>query len=244
MTQVIDYHRPTELAEALRLLGRTDAPSRVLAGGTSFAGVIGSPAELVDLQALGLDGISGGTSRISIGSMARLQDLVEHPLVPTLLRELARRELPSTLRTLATVGGTIGAATWESELIAGLLVHDTVVSLRSATDAFDAPLPEVLAHRSAMLPGRIITGITLAVDGPSAVARTGRTPGDVSIVSAVGRKLADGRTRLALTGVAATPVLVDDVSHLDPPSDFRGSSEYRRSLATTLLNRVLAELGV
>jgi CO/xanthine dehydrogenase FAD-binding subunit len=62
-------------------------------------------------------------------------------------------------------------------------------------------------------------------------------------VAVVGRRLVDGRVRMAMTGVAATPVIVDEASRLVPPSDFRGSSDYRRAVAVALANRVRSELG-
>jgi CO/xanthine dehydrogenase FAD-binding subunit len=54
-----------------------------------------------------------------------------------------------------------------------------------------------------------------------------------------------GTTRLALTGVARRPVLVDPdaLDELEPLGDFRGSPEYRRALAQTLAARALEELG-
>ncbi len=85
----------------------------------------------------------------------------------------------------------------------------------------------------------------VAPGGETAWAGTGRTPVDTPIVAAYAR-VHDGETSLALTGVAATPLLVDpaDVAALAPPADFRGSSEYRRSLAVVLTRRVLDSLGV
>jgi CO/xanthine dehydrogenase FAD-binding subunit len=47
---------------------------------------------------------------------------------------------------------------------------------------------------------------------------------------------------LAASGVAAVPVVVDDPGALQPPGDFRGSADYRRSLATTLTARVRTAL--
>jgi CO/xanthine dehydrogenase FAD-binding subunit len=243
MAQVIGYHRPAELVEALQLLDREGCVTAVLAGGTTLNSGPGATVEAVDLQALNLDGITATSDRISVGAMTRLQDLVDHPLVPSELRDLARRELPSTLRSMATVGGTIAAGTWESELLAGLLAFDTIVTLRSVDDGFDLPLPQVLARRNEILARRIITGISLAVDGRCVTHRTGRTPSDVPIVAVVGRRLGDGRVRMAMTGVATTPVIVDDAAGLATPSDFRGSSEYRRALAVALADRVRVELG-
>jgi CO/xanthine dehydrogenase FAD-binding subunit len=55
----------------------------------------------------------------------------------------------------------------------------------------------------------------------------------------------DSGALLALCGVGPTPQLVDpgDIDRLEPPSDFRGSSEYRRHLAQVLAARVLQELS-
>ena len=64
-------------------------------------------------------------------------------------------------------------------------------------------------------------------------------------MAALGRRAPDG-IRLALTGVAPRPVLVDadePTAGLDPPADFRGSSEYRLELAVTLSARVLGGLA-
>src|SRR5436190_2241403 len=76
-------------------------------------------------------------------------------------------------------------------------------------------------------PPRLIIAVVITTVGRCAVARTARTPGDEPIVSAYARSAGDGSVRLALSGVAATPLLVDDTAALSPPGDFRGSSEYR-----------------
>ena len=90
----------------------------------------------------------------------------------------------------------------------------------------------------------LIIGITLAGGGVTAIATTGRTPGDRPIVAALGRVGDDG-IRLALCGVAPTPQLVDPAALdlLEPPDDFRGSTAYRRHLAGVLSARVLEELS-
>jgi CO/xanthine dehydrogenase FAD-binding subunit len=45
-----------------------------------------------------------------------------------------------------------------------------------------------------------------------------------------------------MTGVFTRPVVVDpaQIASLDPPSDFRGSADYRKALAEVLAGRVLA----
>jgi len=235
MRNVTGYERPSTIEAALRCLRRRDAV--VLAGGTRLnAKRDEHPVVLVDLQALRLDRIErSGDDRLAVGAMVTLQALASHPAVPTAVREAARRELPSTLRAVATLGGCVATADRESELFATLLVHDTRV--RTATGA-------VLALEDTGLPrGRdFFTSVEFATSGACASARTGRTRADRPIVAAVARRAPDGSCRLALSGVSSRPLLVDDLDELDPPSDFRGSPEYRRALATTLVARALDEV--
>lgn len=238
MPRLVAYHRPNTPDEAASLLGE---PGRMaLAGGTTVRhDVGGDPVELVDLQALDLSSIGIHDGRCVLAAMVRLDQIVDEQGLPELVRWAARRELPSTLRTLATVGGTIGAAEPDSVLLAALLAHDAIVrfaddSSRSLADVLDVGLGE----------SDLVVAVDLDGAGRSARATTGRTPADTPIVAVLGRKTADGELRLALTGVAPTPVLADadQIDTLDPPGDFRGSSGYRRHLAAVLAARVRGEL--
>ena len=244
MQTVVGYHRPETLGEALALLNREGPRSAVLGGGTSFnAAEPEEPVEVIDLQAIGLDGIRLNGSIVEIGAMVRLADLATNDSTSDLLKELCRREGPNTLRNAATVGGTIAAGDPESELLAGFLAYQGQVTLAvPGGGTRTVGLDELLADRR-MLQGAIITKLQLDPGGSGAVARTGRTPSDVSIVAAVARKTTAGLT-LALTGVASTPVLVNpaEVGALNPPGDFRGSSDYRRHLAGILTRRVIDQL--
>ena len=216
----------------------------MLAGGTSLnARDWDEPFEVIDLQAVGLDAIRVAGETIEIGAMVRISGLASHSDIPALLRDLSRREGPNTLRNAATVGGTIAVGDPESELIAGFLVFGGAVTLASIDGGTrTVGLDELLAD-PAVLEGAIITSLAVETGGVTAAERTGRTPADVSIVAAIGRKTPTG-TKLALTGVASTPISVEpgDGANLAPPGDFRGSSEYRRHLAETLTHRVISQL--
>lgn len=240
MPLVTGYHRPASLDEALDLLS---APERVALGGGTTLNADREPSDLeaVDLQALGLDGIAAAEGGwVRIGATVTLDAVRRCELLPDSLRELARLEQPSTLRTLATVGGLVARASAESLLLAGLLAHDARVEL--AGPPSDLRLAELLA---AGLPrGSLITAVTVDPSGCTATARTGRTPADVPIVAAYGRRT-DGFVAMALTGVGGHPVLVDvydPTAGLEPAGDFRGSREYRLHLAATLTARAMAEL--
>lgn len=241
MPSVLAYHRPGSLDEATTLLAGPNR--RALGGGTVVVPAArrdrGDGIEVVDLQGLGLAGVSVDDDRLEIGAMVRLGDLVTDHAVPALVRDLARRELPSALRNQATVGGTVALGEADSVLLAGLLVHDAQVALHGQD-----PIP--LAQSLAECVGqRLVTAVSVAVDGHGAVAVTGRTPADVPIVAAVGRRAADDQVRLALTGVGPFPLEVDPAdptAGLEPIGDFRGSADYRIHLAGVLSARVLEEL--
>jgi CO/xanthine dehydrogenase FAD-binding subunit len=142
------------------------------------------------------------------------------------------------------VGGTVGTGHPESELLAGLLAYEARITLARTGGSTEQVELDALLDDRGLLDGAIITEVSIETAGRAAVARTGRTPADTSIVAVVGRNV-DNDLRLGITGVAGRPVLVDraQVDALNPPGDFRGSSEYRRHLARTLTLRVLEELG-
>ncbi len=244
MRTISRYHRPATLNEAVDLLARDGVTSIVVGGGTVVnATEDTSETEVVDVQVVCADAIEEVDDRVIIGAMTRLQNLVDHPVVPPLLRELAHREGPNTLRNAATVGGTVASGDPDSELLAGLLVHEATVDIEHRAGSNGVSLGALLSDPGA-LQGGIITSISVALGGTTASARTGRTPADVPIVAAVGRVTGEGM-RLALTGVALTPIVVtyDSLDSLKPPADFRGTSDYRRTLARTLVTRVLDQLG-
>lgn len=238
------YHRPATLHDALELLARDDVTTRVLAGGTDLVGRrCADPYEVVDLQAVGLGDVVVTGDTVDIGAMVRLQKLIDTGVLPAVLTDLVRREAPFTLRNAATLGGTVAAADPESELVAGLLVHEAEVTLVSAEGEQTLALAELLTEGSS-LSGAIITSVRMATGGIAAAARTGRTPADRPIVMAVARRNPTGRVLLALTGVGPVPRLVDpeEASALRPPADFRGSADYRGELAVVLAERVTAGL--
>lgn len=244
MVQVTAYHRPNDLDGALDLLA--DPSRTILAGGTVLNADREPPAvDVVDLQSLGLDGISADGDRLRVGAMVTLDRLADHDTTPDWLARLATAELPSTLRTLATVGGTVAAGGGESVLLAGFLAAGAMVAVATGPGGAITETEAGVALADGFDRRTLITGITIDPSSHGSVASTARTPADIPIVAAVATRAADGAVRLALTGVAASPVLVDPadpIAGLDPPGDFRGSPDYRRHLAKVLSARAIAQL--
>lgn len=240
---ITEYHRPTTLDDAITL---SELPGAVIVGGGTVATVNTGPqtAVAVDLQALDLDGITGDVDSIEMGATTRLQDLVESDLVPAALSDLAWRESPNTIRNAATIGGTIGGADPESQLLVGLVAFGAQVTLARSGSTTEHALVGLLQD-SQLLDGAIITSVRVPAGGTAVADRTARTPMDQPIVTAVAHRAIDGAVTLAMSGVAAGPVVVDpsEIENLDPPADFRGSAEYRSHLGQVLAARVLASIG-
>jgi carbon-monoxide dehydrogenase medium subunit len=269
MFRISEYHRPETLDDALELLQR-DETTVPLAGGTSLLPSRDPHVQtVVDLQALGLDELSVEGFHLRIGAMVPLQRLVESPTVGKFLAEAARMEGPITNRSAATVGGVIATGDALSHLLIALLALDAEVHLRLPNPA-TVSLDRILDAPRKFLDGGLITGVTaLSVDGApgTATARVARTPRDKPIVAVAVRVTRDGNlcggVRIALAGVAHRPVCAYEaedqlkgqpfdkglvgvavttlLEHLNPPSDFKGSSEYRREMAAVLTRRALLE---
>jgi CO/xanthine dehydrogenase FAD-binding subunit len=240
MVGTAQYWRPQSLAEAFSLL---ESPAAAVIGGGTRVGARdpGDEREVIDLQALGLDMIARrADGTLVIGAVTRLQEIVECDEVPPVVREAARREAPSTLRAQATIGGCVARGEFDSELLAALLAYDAHVEIARREGRSEIAL-EVLFTRLPLEHGEVITSVSLDTRGTAGLARTARTPADRAIVAAVARNL-DGERRLALAGVAATPVVCEPqaTDRLTPPGDFRGSSGYRSHLAAVLSARALA----
>ena len=243
MAKIISYQRPGNLEEALSLISLDKHVP--LAGGTLLnSSEDNEPLHFVDLQELPLKGIERSNGKLTMGSMATLDEIMKNSDCPDSIRRSSRSELPSTLRTLATIGGTVASGDSDSQLIASLLVHDAEITTLSSNGESNIPLQEVLGETESFR-AQLILSIDIATDGECVMEATGRTPADTPIVSVTARRCSGGH-RMAVTGVAPTPVLVDSENptvSLQPSSDFRGDSEYRMHLVKILASRALDSLN-
>ena len=207
MTKIISYQRPGNLEEALSLISQDNHVP--LAGGTQLnTNEDTEPLHLVDLQSLALKGIDSSNGKLKIGSMTTLHEIMKNSDCPDLIRLSSRSELPSTLRTLATIGGTIASGDSDSQLIASLLVHDAELVILNSDGELSVPLQEVLSKPERM-ESEIILSIDVATDGKSLLEATGRTPADTPIVAVAARHCSDGY-RMAITCLLYTSDAADE----------------------------------
>ena len=222
-----EFHKPTDLADALALLKRENPHTVPLAGGTWLNPRIGkevadcsnSAAEaVVDLSGLGLDQIERDTNVLRLGAMATLAAVVNdetcRSLSSGILAQTARRDATVNVRNAATVGGTVVVAPASSEFILALLALGAELDTQSALSAETSTwsLHQFLADPTAALNSGLVTQvrIQLPTRASGGMARVARTPSDHPIVAAVAVIAEEpGAMRIALSGVGPGPLLVE-----------------------------------
>jgi CO/xanthine dehydrogenase FAD-binding subunit len=213
---ISEYHRPKTLEEALSLLARPGQKTAPLAGGSILNQPSAETLAVVDLQALGLDGLQTRGNVLDLGATLTLQRLLESPqaadLPPALLAAM-KHEAAFNLRQVATVAGTLVAADGRSPFTTALLALDAQLTLRSAGGppaGETISLGDLLPLRGERLSARLITQVSLPLNARLAYEYVARTPADLPLVCAAAAAWRSGRTRLALGGFGQAPVLAFD----------------------------------
>jgi len=243
-----EYHAPTSVEEACALLSSLE-DAKVLAGGQSLVPLLNfrlaRPAHLVDINRIpNLDRIYERDGGVAVQALARQADVEDSqlaarrcPLLVSAVRLVAHR----VIRNRGTVCGSLAHADPASELPAVLLALRGHVVARStrgsriipAGDFFTGVMETRLAHDELL-----VEAWFPASTGRFAIAEESRRHGDFALAGAV--RYGD---RLALFGVAPTPVLADriDPTHgLQPSGDLEASPEFRLHLVRVLTEKVFA----
>ncbi len=246
---ITEYHRPKTLDEALQLLAQPN--TLPLGGGTK----INSPAfkdrdfAVVDLQALDLKRILRSGYTLEIGATATLQQLLESADAPAALQQAIRQEASLNIRNAATVAGTLVSADGRSPFATALLALDAKVTVISEQSSVIS-----LAEYWTLRPAGLITLVSIPLNAKFAYQQVARTPADVPIVCAALTQWNSGRTRLALGGYGASPLLAMDGTEAEglesaarnafhEAIDQWASAEYRMDVAATLATRCLEHIS-
>ncbi len=224
-----EYHKPTTLAEALRLREATPG-ARFIAGGTDLwvrmrQGREAPPA-LVSLRAVrelsALD--PGDPARIGAG--VTLSELAKHERIRGRFPALVEAALAMgsvQIRNVATVGGNLCNASPAADLAPALLSYDARVEIRSASGRREIPLACFFAGpgRTSLAPGELLAAVLIPSPGPGARAaflRRGRVRMDLALASVAVRLEETGGVlkgvRVAVGAVAPTPRRLPEVEAL------------------------------
>lgn len=135
---MVEHRIPENLNEALKFLYRGDF--KVIAGGTDLMVQHRTWAEtpiafpknmLYCFNLPELKGIHREGNRIEIGSMTPLEEIRNHPDVPSLLRRAILEMASPAIRHVATLGGNIGNASPAGDSLPVLYLLDAWVELRN-----------------------------------------------------------------------------------------------------------------
>lgn len=223
--------------------------AKVLAGGQSLVPLLNfrlaRPQHLVDINRIpGLDRIyerDGGVAMQALARQASVEDseLVERvcPLLGAAVRLVAHR----VIRNRGTVCGSLAHADPASELPAAILALGGHVVARSArgdrviaADAFFGGVMETALAHDEMLVEAWFPASPVAF----AIVEESRRHGDFALAGVV-----RSGDRLALFGVAPTPVLADPndpTRGLRPSGDLEATPEFRLHLVRVLTERAFA----
>ncbi len=223
--------------------------AKVLAGGQSLVPLLNfrlaRPAHVVDINRVrGMDAIYERDGGVAVQALVRQADvedseLVAHvcPLLAAAVRLVAHR----VIRNRGTVCGSLAHADPASELPAVLLALGGQVIARSTRGERVIPAGEFFrgVFETALAPDELLVEAWFpASSGAFAVMEESRRHGDFAIAGVV--RAAD---RLALFGVAATPVLADPgdpTRGLQPSRDLEATPEFRLHLVRVLTQKAFA----
>ncbi len=250
----VDYVRPGSVEEALDALAQPDA--KLLAGGQSLVPAmklrIARPSVVVDIGALGLSGISERDGELVIGALTTWDELERYDARPALraLTDCAVGIGDLQVRNRGTIGGGLAHADPASDMPAVTLALGARLTVRSAGGerTIDASELALGPFMTSLAPGDLITEVRIPVpeagSGSAYVAMEHPASG-FALAGAAALVSADGSRRVALTGVAAAPFLLEgELADAELFGDRFAPVEYRRQLAATLVERAteLAEL--
>lgn len=264
-----EFLRPASIEEAVA--AGTKSGGVYLAGGVSVNGgprgtgeEDGASRVLVSLQDLGLEGVSVSSGSIAIGAMTSLQDILDNPQIPQVLKAAASMTGSKTLRNMITLGGEVGGQDPRSCVIPVLMALDARVICAGASGTREYGVAEYSSGEDRDL----ITGFSMAVPVvPCAVRSVSRTShsskslvcaaaalfdrgvvSEARIVAADGvspptrlTDLEDGLTGKALPAIEEIEGMCRGV--FGPAADIHASAAYKRYLAGIFVADTLYELA-
>jgi carbon-monoxide dehydrogenase medium subunit len=222
-----DYHAPTTLADALRLMGTLGPDAKLLAGGHSLLPMMkfrfAQPSHLVDLNRIdSLRGIREDGATIVIGAMTVENDLIASPVLQArvpLLCEAAKLIADPQVRSRGTIGGDIAHGDPGNDHPALAIALDATLVLVGPGGTRQLPADGFFlgTYMTQMAEDEILTEIRVpAIDTGTGYAyeKLKRKTGDWATAgAAVVMRLRGGvvdQLRIALTNVAPTALRAND----------------------------------
>ncbi|MGC9370177.1 MAG: FAD binding domain-containing protein [Paracoccaceae bacterium] len=229
-----EYHRPTDVQAAIRVLQDHGDEARVLAGGHSLIPMMklrmADLGHLIDLQDIAeLKGITVENATVSIGAMTTQHELIaneELARVAPILREAAMQIADPQVRYMGTVGGNVANGDPGNDMPGLMQCLGAVYTLVgpegtrevAARDFYEA------AYMTDREDEEILTRITFtAVSGGYAYEKQKRKIGDYATAAAAVQLTKEGgkvaRAAIAMTNLSDVPVFSEAAAEALAGSD-------------------------
>ena len=274
--------QPRSVDEAIKLLAKHGDDARPIGGGTTLIILMKQRAlhypYLVDLQSVsGLDQISRESDGVRIGALATHRSVELSPLIRDLFPAVAEAfsKIGNVrVRQTASVGGNLAHADYRLDPPPLLLVLGTVVNAMGPNGSRSIPIKDFFRglYETALETGELIVDVKIPFMPPDSKAvylRYSSLSGNdwpcLGVAALAIRQ--DGRfqeLRLALGGVAATPLLIEGLDlvkdqsvddsvidnllavvdeQISPSSDMRGSEWYKRKMVRVFVKKAILQLN-
>ena len=223
------YHRPKNLADAVKLLATLGDEARPLAGGHSLIPMmklrLATPEHLVDLNNIaGLKGVRRDGSRIVIGAMTTQHELLGSAEIASslpILHEAALLVADPQVRYRGTIGGNVANGDPGNDIPALMMTlgADYVLEGAGGTRTVAARDFYQGAYFTALEPGEILTSASVPIPPAGhgyAYEKLKRKVGDYATAAAAvvltksGGKVAT--CSIGLTNLSETPLLAKDAA--------------------------------
>ncbi|WNS73647.1 xanthine dehydrogenase family protein subunit M [Bacillus sp. DTU_2020_1000418_1_SI_GHA_SEK_038] len=222
-----DYHCPSNLEEAVKLLNEFGSEGKIIAGGQSFIPILNmrmsEPGCLIDInQVTELKGIRIEDGVVKIGALTTQRELEQHEDIRKhipLLVEAAQYIGHVQTRNRGTVGGSVAHADPSAELPLSFLALDSEIVITSADGSRTTSINDffITYLTTELMPEEILTEIHVPLSQPAGYAfeEFSRRHGDFALVAAACLLSVDDagiidQARIVLGGVDAVPLLAED----------------------------------
>jgi len=223
------YHRPSTVADAVKLLTTLGDEARPLAGGHSLVPMmklrLASPDHLVDLHGIdGLRGIRRDGASIVIGAMTTQHDLLASSEIAQslpILHETALLIADPQVRYRGTLGGNVANGDPGNDMPALMLTLGASYRLEGPSGGRDILATEFYqgAYFTALEPAELLTSISIPLPAANhgyAYEKLKRKVGDyATAAAAVVLTKANGKVAscaIGLTNLSETPLLAEDAA--------------------------------
>lgn len=266
---IYEFYKPQTPEEAVKL--RSEKKQSVyIAGGTEINSHTNrlynynseSDIEnLISISQLSLKKIEKNNSYLSIGANVIIQEIIEHPDMPELLKQAAHQFANRNIRNIATIVGNIAANKSCSNLIPALLVLEASLVIMNMQGKKKITLSDYILQQDKR-------DLILSIEIPSdyelrsySTRKYSRTINDISIVSVAVTMKKNLNNKIekplfAVGGVDQTVIRLNELEkrldgsiiptrdeletltklYVSPISDLRGSAEFKQHIAASLLS--------